>query len=182
VSDISIHIDLAATISQLQRELQRTINAVAAGLNAELKSGAQSLNLPGVGFGLNLTANERGFSPQREPHGVGHAFANVWRGVLDIVEEWKGSSSRSTWTSRECRRRHRTKRRQRLTEGGNAAFSMCGRRADGPRPTGPHSRARGPVSRPCEEAHPSHLTSFFPGSEVAFQGSSSVWTATFRCA
>lgn len=35
-------------------------------------------------------AGGRGFSPERQPHEVGHAFANVWQGVLDIVEEWKG--------------------------------------------------------------------------------------------
>lgn len=35
-------------------------------------------------------AGGRGFSPEREPHEVGHAFANVWQGVLDVVEEWKG--------------------------------------------------------------------------------------------
>jgi guanyl-specific ribonuclease Sa len=35
-------------------------------------------------------AGGRGFSPEREPHEVGHAFAKVWQGVLDVVEEWKG--------------------------------------------------------------------------------------------
>jgi hypothetical protein len=35
-------------------------------------------------------AGGRGFSPERQPHEVGHAFAKVWQGVLDVVEEWKG--------------------------------------------------------------------------------------------
>jgi hypothetical protein len=35
-------------------------------------------------------AGGRGFSPEREPHEVGHAFAKVWQGVLDVVQEWKG--------------------------------------------------------------------------------------------
>jgi hypothetical protein len=35
-------------------------------------------------------AGGSGFSPEREPHEVGHAFAKVWQGVLDVVEEWKG--------------------------------------------------------------------------------------------
>jgi len=35
-------------------------------------------------------AGGRGFSPEREPHEVGHAFAKVWQGGLDVVEEWKG--------------------------------------------------------------------------------------------
>jgi guanyl-specific ribonuclease Sa len=35
-------------------------------------------------------AGGRGFSPEREPHEVGHSFAKVWQGVLDVVEEWKG--------------------------------------------------------------------------------------------
>jgi guanyl-specific ribonuclease Sa len=35
-------------------------------------------------------AGGRGFSPEREPHEVGHPFAKVWQGVLDVVQEWKG--------------------------------------------------------------------------------------------
>jgi len=35
-------------------------------------------------------AGGRGFSTEREPQEVGHAFAKVWQGVLDVVEEWKG--------------------------------------------------------------------------------------------
>ncbi len=32
------------------------------------------------------------FSPEKEPSDVGHAFAAMWQGVLDVVEEWKGYS------------------------------------------------------------------------------------------
>jgi len=35
-------------------------------------------------------AGGRDFSPEKEPHEVGHTFAHMWQGVLDIVEEWKG--------------------------------------------------------------------------------------------
>ena len=35
-------------------------------------------------------AGGRGFSPDRQPHEVGHSFAKVWQGVLDVVQEWKG--------------------------------------------------------------------------------------------
>lgn len=30
------------------------------------------------------------FSPEKQPHEVGHAFAAVWQGVLDVVQEWNG--------------------------------------------------------------------------------------------
>ena len=32
----------------------------------------------------------RGFSPGKPPQDVGHAFAAVWQGVLDVVQEWSG--------------------------------------------------------------------------------------------
>lgn len=35
-------------------------------------------------------AGGRDFSPDKEPHEVGHLFARVWQGKLDIVEVWKG--------------------------------------------------------------------------------------------
>ena len=35
-------------------------------------------------------ASERGFSIDKAPHEVGHAFAQVWQGVLDIVETHNG--------------------------------------------------------------------------------------------
>lgn len=37
-------------------------------------------------------AGGRDFSPDRWPHEVGHSFAAVWQGVLDVVEEWNGHS------------------------------------------------------------------------------------------
>ena len=30
------------------------------------------------------------FSPEKTPDAVGHAFAAMWQGALDVVEEWKG--------------------------------------------------------------------------------------------
>jgi hypothetical protein len=30
------------------------------------------------------------FSPDKAPHEVGHSFAAVWQGVLDVVQEWNG--------------------------------------------------------------------------------------------
>jgi hypothetical protein len=30
------------------------------------------------------------FSPEKSPEDVGHAFAAMWQGVLDVVQEWKG--------------------------------------------------------------------------------------------
>jgi hypothetical protein len=30
------------------------------------------------------------FSPDKAPHEVGHSFAAVWQGLLDVVEEWNG--------------------------------------------------------------------------------------------
>jgi Domain of unknown function (DUF1906) len=35
-------------------------------------------------------AGGRGFSPGRAPQDVGHTFAAVWQGVLDVVQEWSG--------------------------------------------------------------------------------------------
>ena len=35
-------------------------------------------------------AGGRNFSPSKAPHEVGHAFAAVWQGVLDVVQEWSG--------------------------------------------------------------------------------------------
>jgi GH25 family lysozyme M1 (1,4-beta-N-acetylmuramidase) len=38
-------------------------------------------------------ANESdSFSPERVPTDVGHAFAAMWQGTLDIVEQWSGKS------------------------------------------------------------------------------------------
>ena len=35
-------------------------------------------------------ASGRDFHQDRRPHEVGHHFAGVWQGVLDVVEEWNG--------------------------------------------------------------------------------------------
>lgn len=35
-------------------------------------------------------AGGRDFAPDKAPHEVGHEFASVWQGVLDVVQEWKG--------------------------------------------------------------------------------------------
>jgi hypothetical protein len=35
-------------------------------------------------------AGGRDFSPDKLPHQVGHSFAAVWQGVLDVVQEWNG--------------------------------------------------------------------------------------------
>jgi hypothetical protein len=35
-------------------------------------------------------ASGRGFSEDKEPHEVGHSFANVWQGVLDVVQTHNG--------------------------------------------------------------------------------------------
>ena len=35
-------------------------------------------------------AGGRDFSPDKQPHEVGHSFAAVWQGVLDVVQEWNG--------------------------------------------------------------------------------------------
>ncbi|MDQ3950446.1 MAG: site-specific integrase, partial [Gemmatimonadota bacterium] len=35
-------------------------------------------------------AGGRNFSPTKAPHEVGHTFAAVWQGVLDVVQEWSG--------------------------------------------------------------------------------------------
>jgi hypothetical protein len=35
-------------------------------------------------------ASGRDFSPDKEPHEVGHSFAAMWQGVLDVVQEWNG--------------------------------------------------------------------------------------------
>lgn len=32
------------------------------------------------------------FSPDKAPHEVGHSFAAVWQGMLDVVQEWNGHS------------------------------------------------------------------------------------------
>jgi hypothetical protein len=32
------------------------------------------------------------FSPDKAPHEVGHSFAAVWQGLLDVVQEWNGHS------------------------------------------------------------------------------------------
>jgi hypothetical protein len=35
-------------------------------------------------------AGGRDFSPEKAPQEVGHQFAAVWQGALDVVQEWKG--------------------------------------------------------------------------------------------
>ena len=35
-------------------------------------------------------AGGKDFTPDKEPHQVGHSFAGVWQGKLDVVEIWKG--------------------------------------------------------------------------------------------
>ena len=35
-------------------------------------------------------SGSKGFSEDSEPHEVGHSFANVWQGVLDIVQTHNG--------------------------------------------------------------------------------------------
>jgi hypothetical protein len=35
-------------------------------------------------------AGGRDFTPEKAPHDVGHSFASVWQGVIDIVQEWNG--------------------------------------------------------------------------------------------
>lgn len=35
-------------------------------------------------------AGGRDFSPDKAPHEVGHAFAHVWQGALDVVQVWMG--------------------------------------------------------------------------------------------
>lgn len=35
-------------------------------------------------------AGGRDFTPDRWPHEVGHSFAAMWQGVLDVVQEWNG--------------------------------------------------------------------------------------------
>lgn len=35
-------------------------------------------------------AGGRDFSPSKAPQEVGHRFASVWQGVLDVVQEWEG--------------------------------------------------------------------------------------------
>jgi hypothetical protein len=35
-------------------------------------------------------AGGRNFSPTKAPHEVGHTFADVWQGILDVVQEWSG--------------------------------------------------------------------------------------------
>ncbi|HEV3483812.1 MAG TPA: hypothetical protein VG106_00280, partial [Vicinamibacterales bacterium] len=35
-------------------------------------------------------AGGRGFTPTKAPQDIGHAFAAVWQGVLDVVQEWNG--------------------------------------------------------------------------------------------
>lgn len=35
-------------------------------------------------------AGGRGFTPDREPHEIGHSFTSVWQGVLDTWQEWNG--------------------------------------------------------------------------------------------
>jgi hypothetical protein len=35
-------------------------------------------------------AGGRNFSPTKLPQDVGHAFAAVWQGILDVVQEWNG--------------------------------------------------------------------------------------------
>lgn len=35
-------------------------------------------------------AGGRDFTPDKWPHEVGHSFAAMWQGVLDVVEEWNG--------------------------------------------------------------------------------------------
>jgi hypothetical protein len=30
------------------------------------------------------------FSPDKAPHEVGHSFAAMWQGVIDVVEKWNG--------------------------------------------------------------------------------------------
>lgn len=35
-------------------------------------------------------AGGRGFSPTKAPQDIGHTFAAVWQGILDVVQEWDG--------------------------------------------------------------------------------------------
>ena len=35
-------------------------------------------------------AGGRDFTPDKMPHEVGHSFAAMWQGVLDVVQEWNG--------------------------------------------------------------------------------------------
>jgi hypothetical protein len=35
-------------------------------------------------------SGSRGFSEDKHPHEVGHSFANVWQGVLDVVQTHNG--------------------------------------------------------------------------------------------
>jgi glycoside hydrolase-like protein len=35
-------------------------------------------------------AGGRGFEPTKAPQEIGHAFAAVWQGLLDVVQEWNG--------------------------------------------------------------------------------------------
>ena len=35
-------------------------------------------------------AGGRDFTPESRPHEVGHSFAAVWQGLLDVVQEWNG--------------------------------------------------------------------------------------------
>ncbi len=35
-------------------------------------------------------AGGRDFTPDKAPHEVGHSFAAMWQGVIDVMEEWRG--------------------------------------------------------------------------------------------
>jgi len=37
-----------------------------------------------------ISGGRENFSPDKAPHEVGHAFAAMWQGLLDVVEEWNG--------------------------------------------------------------------------------------------
>jgi hypothetical protein len=37
-----------------------------------------------------VAGNKDGFSTDKAPHEVGHSFAAMWQGVLDVMQEWNG--------------------------------------------------------------------------------------------
>jgi hypothetical protein len=39
-----------------------------------------------------ITGESEDFSTDKAPHEVGHSFAAVWQGMIDVVEEWSGHS------------------------------------------------------------------------------------------
>jgi hypothetical protein len=39
-----------------------------------------------------IAGPSKDFTPDKWPHEVGHSFAGVWQGMLDVVQEWNGHS------------------------------------------------------------------------------------------